>query len=315
MSPRRARQAVRRGGRARPPETPPAPSRARLRIYARLMRLHRPIGILLLLWPTLWALWIASRGTPDPFVLAVFVLGTVLMRSAGCVINDFADRAFDGHVARTRERPLVRGQVGEREALHLFAALSIAAGLLVLTMNRATIALSFAGLALAVVYPFMKRYTYLPQVYLGAAFGWAVPMAFTAASGQLPPLAWLIFCAVILWVLVYDTEYAMVDREDDLRIGIRSTAILFGDTDRVAIAALQILLILTLLLVGPQAGLRWPYQVGVGVGAALFGWQQWLIRQREPAACFAAFMHNNWFGFAVFAGIAVSYWRYPVAPG
>lgn len=284
---------------------------ARWRAYARLMRLHRPIGVLLLLWPTLWALWIASRGVPDPFVLGVFVLGTVLMRSAGCVINDFADRGFDGHVARTRDRPFAVGAVGEREALQLFAVLVALSGLLVLTMNRPTILLSFAAVGLAVLYPFMKRYTYLPQVYLGAAFGWGVPMAFTATTGTLPALAWLIFCAVVVWTLVYDTEYAMVDRADDLRIGIKSTAILFGDADRGVIAALQVLLLVNLVLVGLRAELAWPYYAGLGAGAGCLAWQQVLIRTRAPKGCFAAFMNNNWFGLWVFVGIAASYLRLP----
>ncbi len=282
-------------------------------VYLRLMRLHRPIGVLLLLWPALWALWIAAHGVPDLFVLSVFLVGTVVMRSAGCVINDFADRAFDGHVARTRERPLASGLVSERAAVRLFVALILFAGLLVLTLNRTTILLSFAAVGLAVIYPFMKRYTYLPQVYLGAAFGWAVPMAFTAVTGELPAIAWLIFCAVMLWVLVYDTEYAMVDREDDLRIGIKSTAILFEEADRLVIGLLQILFLVNLLLVGLQAELHWPYYVGVGLAGGCFVYQQILIRQRAPAGCFAAFMNNNWCGLSVFAGIVASYWRFPVS--
>ncbi len=277
--------------------------------YYKLMRLHKPIGILLLLWPMLWALWIASGGIPDPFVLSVFLVGTVLMRSAGCVINDFADRAFDGQVVRTRQRPLATGAVTETEALRLFVALVALSGLLVLTMNRLTIALSFAAVGLAVIYPFMKRHTYLPQVYLGAAFGWAVPMAFTAATFELPPLAWLMFCAVILWALVYDTEYAMVDREDDLRVGIKSTAILFGEADRLVIAFFQACLLLNLMLIGLQAKLRWPYYVSLGIGAGCFMYQQYLIRKRDPAQCFAAFMNNNWFGMLVFVGVVVSYWH------
>jgi 4-hydroxybenzoate polyprenyltransferase len=284
----------------------------RSRVYCRLMRLHRPIGVLLLLWPALWALWIAAQGVPDLFVLSVFLLGTVLMRSAGCVINDFADRAFDGHVARTRDRPLAAGLVTEREAVRLFVVLILLAGLLVLTLNRATVFLSFAAVGLAVIYPFMKRYTYLPQVYLGAAFGWAVPMAFTAITGGLPSLAWLIFCAVLWWVLVYDTEYAMVDRDDDIRIGIKSTAILFEDADRLVIGVLQSLFLANLVLIGLQAKLHWPYYVGVGLAGGCFVYQQILIRRREPAACFAAFMNNNWCGLCVFAGIAASYWRFPV---
>jgi 4-hydroxybenzoate polyprenyltransferase len=285
----------------------------RARLYARLMRWDRPIGALLLLWPALWALWIAARGIPDPFVLAIFLLGTWLMRSAGCVINDFADREFDGHVRRTRERPLAIGAVNDREAAWLFVFLIALAGCLVLTLNRPTISLSFAAVALAVIYPFMKRYTYLPQVYLGAAFGWAVPMAFTAVTGEVPALGWLMFIAVILWVLVYDTQYAMVDREDDLRIGIKSTAILFDDLDRIVIGLFQMLLLLNLSLLGHQAKLHWPYFAGLGAVAVCFIYQQFLIRRREPAGCFAAFMNNNWVGLIIFVAIAVDYWRYPTS--
>lgn len=280
---------------------------AHWRAYARLMRLHRPIGTLLLLWPTLWALWIAAEGVPDPFVLTVFVLGTLLMRSAGCVINDYADRDFDGHVRRTRDRPLAAREIPPRHALLLFAGLVLAAGLLVLTQNGLTIGLAFAALGLASAYPFMKRYTYLPQVWLGGSFAWSVPMAFAAQTGALPPLAWLLLSAVVLWVIVYDTQYAMVDREDDVKIGIKSTAILFDDADRHIIAGLQGLLLLDLWLVGRQAELGWPYQVGLAVATGLAVYQLWLIRDRDPARCFRAFLNNNWFGMAVFAGIALDY--------
>ena len=275
--------------------------------FARLMRLHRPVGILLLLWPALWALWLASDGLPDPWLLSVFVLGTVLMRSAGCVINDYADRHFDGHVTRTRERPLVTHAVTPGEALVLFGILVALSAGLVLTLNFPTILLSLAAVGLAMLYPFMKRHTHLPQVFLGAAFGWAVPMAFTAVSGELPPLAWLVFCAVVLWVLVYDTAYAMTDREDDLRIGIRSTAILLGDLDRPFIALAQGLMLLDLLLIGRQAGLGLAYGLGVTTATALFVYQQWLIRQREPTACLKAFLNNQWTGLAIFIGIAADY--------
>lgn len=278
-------------------------NRLNWRAYARLMRLHRPIGTLLLLWPTLWALWLAADGMPDPFVLTVFVLGTFLMRSAGCVINDYADRDFDGHVRRTRDRPLAVGEVEPKHALILFVVLVLVAGLLVLTQNWLTVALAFAAVALASAYPFMKRYTYLPQVWLGASFAWSVPMAFAAQTGTLPPLAWLLLSAVVLWVLVYDTQYAMVDREDDLTVGIKSTAILFDDADRLIIGLLQILLLVDLWLVGRQASLGAPYYAGLAVAAGLAAWQQWLIRDREPAQCFRAFLNNNWFGIAVFAGI------------
>ncbi len=280
---------------------------ANWRAYARLMRLHRPIGTLLLLWPTLWALWLAAEGLPDPFVLTVFVLGTLLMRSAGCVINDYADRDFDGHVRRTRDRPLAAREIPPRHALVLFVGLVLAAGLLVLTQNGLTIGLAFAALGLASAYPFMKRYTYLPQVWLGASFAWSVPMAFAAQTNALPPLAWLLLSAVVLWVLVYDTQYAMVDREDDLKVGIKSTAILFDDADRHIIGGLQLLLLLDLWLVGRQAELGWPYHAGLACAAGLAVYQQWLIRERDPARCFRAFLNNNWFGMAVFAGIALDY--------
>ena len=273
----------------------------------RLMRLHRPIGILLLLWPVLWALWIAAGGLPTMSVLGVFELGTVLMRSAGCVINDYADRNFDGHVQRTRERPLATGELSPRFALRLFAVLVLAAGVLVLTQNALTIALACVALPLAAIYPFMKRHTYLPQVWLGAAFAWAVPMSFAAQTGHVPALAWLMLSAVVLWVLIYDTEYAMVDREDDLRIGIKSTAILFADADRLVIALLQVLMLIDLVLIGGQAKLGLWFQLSLVVVAGMFAWQQALIRERAPAACFAAFMQNNWVGAVLFAGIAADY--------
>jgi len=279
----------------------------RLRQYALLMRLHKPIGIFLLLWPTLWALWIAGEGRPDPLVLVVFVLGTALMRSAGCVINDYADRDFDRHVARTRERPITAGRVGSREALLLFVVLALAAFALVLLLNWLTVMLSFAAAALAAIYPFTKRYTHLPQVVLGVAFAWAVPMAFAAQTGEVGRLAWLLFLAPVLWAVAYDTMYAMVDREDDLKIGIKSTAILFGDLDRLIIGLIQFTLLLDLWLVGRQAELGLFYLLGLAVAAGLSVYQQWLIRRREPQACFRAFLNNNWLGLAVFLGIVVDY--------
>ena len=279
----------------------------RLRQYALLMRLHRPIGIFLLLWPTLWALWIAGQGRPDARVLAVFVAGVVLMRSAGCVINDYADRHIDPHVRRTRDRPIAAGRVSPREALVLFCVLCLVAFALVLTMNRLTILLSLGGALLAAVYPFMKRYTHLPQVVLGAAFGWAVPMAFAAQTGGVPRVAWLLFVATLLWATVYDTLYAMVDREDDLKIGVRSTAILFGESDRAIVAVLQVLFLFTLVLAGREAGLGLYYAIGLLIAAGLSLYQQYLIREREPGACFQAFLNNNWLGAAVFAGIALDY--------
>ena len=281
--------------------------RAHLPDYARLMRLDRPIGILLLLWPTLWALWIAAGGVPDPGVLAVFIAGVVLMRSAGCVINDYADRHFDPHVARTRQRPLATGRVSPREALILFAVLCLLAFALVLTLNRLTVLLSLGGVALAILYPFTKRYTYLPQVVLGAAFGWAVPMAFAAQSGEVPQVAWLLFVANLLWTLAYDTMYAMVDREDDLRIGVKSTAILFGDLDRVIIGVIQVMALLALALIGQRQALGPYYYLGLLVAAGLAIYQQRLMADRSPEGCFSAFLNNNWFGAAVFAGIAATY--------
>ncbi|MSQ68303.1 MAG: 4-hydroxybenzoate octaprenyltransferase [Gammaproteobacteria bacterium] len=275
--------------------------------YWRLMRLHRPIGTLLLLWPALWALWIAAAGVPDRFVLAVFVGGTLLMRSAGCVINDYADRHFDGRVHRTRDRPLATGEISPAAALRLFGALVVAAGALVLTLNWLTVALALVAVPLAIIYPFLKRCTHLPQVWLGVAFAWAVPMAFAAQSGTVPPLAWLMLSAVVLWVLVYDTQYAMVDRADDRKIGIKSTAILFADYDRLAIGVCQLLLLADLVVIGRLAHLAGAFWLALLVATGLGIFQQWLIRRREPAACFKAFMSNNWLGGALFVGIAAHY--------
>jgi 4-hydroxybenzoate polyprenyltransferase len=279
----------------------------RLLQYAYLMRLHKPIGAMLLLWPALWALWIAGEGTPDPLVVFVFVAGVVLMRSAGCVINDYADRRFDPHVARTRDRPIAAGRVPPEEALILFAVLCLLALGLVLLMNRLTVWLSLVGAFLAVTYPFMKRYTHFPQVYLGVAFGWAVPMAFAAQTGAVPRAAWLLFLANVLWATVYDTMYGMVDREDDLKIGVKSTAILFGEADRPIIAIFQLLLILALVLVGQTVELGSYYYFGLLLATALAVYQQYLIRDRQPQACFRAFLNNNWFGAAVFGGILLDY--------
>ena len=275
--------------------------------YFLLMRLDRPIGIFLLLWPTLWALWIAAQGVPDSRVLVVFVTGVILMRSAGCVINDIADRDIDPHVRRTRQRPIASGQVSVSEALKLFAALCTLAFILVLMMNRLTILLAFVGAFLAATYPFVKRYTYLPQVYLGMAFGWSVPMAFAAQTGAVPVMAWLVFIATVLWATAYDTLYAMVDREDDLRIGVKSTAILFAEADRVIIAIIQGLLLLVLLLIGLRLQLGGFYYTGLLIALALTVYQQYLIRERQPDLCFRAFLNNNWLGAAVFAGLVLSY--------
>jgi len=279
----------------------------RLKDYALLMRLHRPIGILLLLWPTLWALWIAGEGNPGWHVLLVFVPGVVLMRSAGCVINDYADRNFDPHVARTRDRPVAAGRVSPREALALFAALCLVAFALVLTLNRLTILLSFAGAFLAATYPFLKRFTHLPQFYLGAAFGWGIPMAFAAQTGGVPPLAWVLFAANVFWAVAYDTAYAMVDREDDLKVGVKSTAILFGRHDRTLIFLFHIVTIALLAVVGTLAHLGLGYYAGLAVATGLAVYQQYLVRKRDRDGCFRAFLNNNWLGAAVFAGLL---WHY-----
>ena len=279
----------------------------RLIQYAILMRLNRPIGIYLLLWPTLWALWVAGEGHPNWLVVFVFASGVMLMRSAGCVINDYADRGFDPHVARSRDRPIAAGRVKPKEALVLFVVLCLSAFGLVLLMNTLTICLSLVGVALAASYPFMKRYTHLPQVYLGAAFGWAVPMAFAAQTGSVPKLAWLLFVATVLWATVYDTMYGMVDREDDIKIGVKSTAVLFGEADRAIIAIIQALFIGALLLVGQAADLGGYYYFGVLLAAALSIYQQYLIRNREPQYCFQAFLNNNWLGAVVFAGLVLHY--------
>lgn len=287
---------------------PRAPSwRERLGLYARLVRLDRPIGIFLLMWPALWALWIAGAGDPPWSVVLIFVAGVVLMRSAGCAINDFADRDLDGSVTRTRERPLAAGLIQPWEAVAVFAVLSLAAFGLVLLLNWQTIALSVIALGLAVIYPFMKRYTHLPQLFLGAAFGWAVPMAFMAITGAVPPVGWLLFAATVLWALIYDTQYAMVDRDDDLKIGIKSTAILFGRHDLLIIGLLQLLLLALLAWVGQLAGLGGWYLAGLGVAGALALHHQYLIRHREPRACFEAFLNNNYYGMAVFLGLVADY--------
>jgi 4-hydroxybenzoate polyprenyltransferase len=287
--------------------TQPPRLRERLAGYWVLVRADRPIGIYLLLWPAMWALWIAAAGIPPLWILLVFVLGTALMRSAGCAINDFADRDFDGRVARTAQRPLATGRVSPREAVGVFVLLSLVAFALVLTLNVQTIAHSFIAVALAALYPFTKRYTHMPQLVLGMAFGWAVPMAFTAIQNDIPPLAWVLFAATVVWALIYDTMYAMVDREDDLKVGIRSTAILFGRRDRLIIGLLQLLMLALLLKVGMMAGRGPVYLVGLGGGAVLFVYQQWLIRGREREACFKAFLNNHYFGLLVFAGLFVDY--------
>ena len=279
----------------------------RLDAYIQLSRVNRPIGIYLLLWPTFWALWIAADGIPPLNILLIFSAGVVLTRAGGCVINDFADRKVDGHVKRTAGRPLPSGRVSSREALYLFAVLMILAFILVLYTNYTTVLMSLGGLLLALCYPFMKRYTHLPQVVLGAAFSWAIPMAFTALEAELVPNAWLLFLANVLWTVAYDTYYAMVDRDDDLRIGVKSTAILFGDADRVIIGLLQGLSLLCLLLVGKNLGLSLWFYAGLAIAAGLFVYQAWLARERERDACFQAFLNNHYAGLAIFIGLVAHY--------
>jgi len=275
--------------------------------FVQLTRIDKPIGIYLLLWPTLWALWIAGKGSPSLTNVLIFVIGVFLMRAAGCVINDFADRKVDGHVKRTEQRPLVSGKVTSKEALVLFAILVGLSFALVLLTNTTTIWLSFGGLALAACYPFMKRYTYYPQVVLGAAFSWGMPMAFTAETGDLPAAAWLLYIANLLWTVGYDTYYAMTDREDDLKIGVKSTAVLFGDADRVIIITLQLMAVGCLMLAGARFELGLYFFIGLIVAAGCFAWQFWSTRNREPQACFKAFLHNHWAGLAIFVGIVVDY--------
>jgi len=279
----------------------------RARQYALLTRVDRPIGTYLLLWPTLWALWLAAEGVPGWHVLVVFVLGVIFMRAAGCAINDFADRGIDSHVQRTAGRPLATGAIRPFEAIALAVVLALIAFALVLTLNRLTIYLSIGAVILAALYPFSKRFTHLPQVFLGAAFSWAAPMAFAAETGSVPALAWLVFTVNLIWTVVYDTMYAMADRPDDERIGVKSTAILFGDYDRHMVGVLQVMTLLGLLLVGSRAELGGIYHVSVLGAALFFGYQQFLINDRNPAHCFRAFLNNAWVGLVVFAGVALDY--------
>jgi len=280
---------------------------SRISAGLQLIRFDRPIGTCLLLWPTLWALWTAAGGIPPWHLLAIFAVGTFLARSAGCIVNDLADRRFDGAVERTRNRPLVTGAISTGEALFLLAGLTLSAFVLVLFTNALTIALSFGGVALAAAYPFMKRHTHLPQIVLGAAFSWGIPMAFAAVLEELPPQLWLIYAANLLWTVAYDTQYAMVDRADDLRVGVKSTAILFGPMDTAMVATLQILALLALALVGRQFELGGVYYASLAVAAGLFVHQFRLTRDRSPDGCFRAFLNNNYVGMAVFLGIALHY--------
>ncbi|GEM_PF-37240 len=292
---------------SRLPRNPPAAGTpSRFGHYWKLMRADRPIGTLLLLWPTWWALWLAADGLPPLWTLFVFTAGVWLTRSAGCVINDYADRWLDPHVKRTKERPLATGAVSGREALALFAGLMLVAFALVLTMNALTIGLSFIGVFLAASYPYLKRYTHLPQVYLGMAFGWGIPMAFAAVQGEVPPLGWVLYGANILWSTAYDTWYAMVDRDDDLKVGSRSTAILFGELDLVIQGILYALFLGAMALVGQRAALGSAYWAALAVALAMVVYEFWLCRNREREPCFKAFLHNNWVGAVLFAGIVAS---------
>ena len=279
----------------------------RLQQYWLLARFDKPIGILILLWPALWALWVASNGKPDLWVLFIICSGVVLMRAAGCVINDYADRDFDTHVERTKQRPIAAGKVSPKEALILFVVLCLCAFVLVLQLNLMTIMLSFIAAFLAASYPFMKRYTNLPQAYLGIAFGFAVPMSFSAQTNTVPMVAWIMYLAVMLWALVYDTMYAMVDKEDDLKIGVKSTAILFGEKDRQIMAGLQLIIIFLLVIIGLIQQLGSFYYAGVVVAFGLSVYQQRLIFNRDKALCFKAFINSNYFGLAIFSGLALDY--------
>lgn len=281
---------------------------ARVADFLQLMRLNKPIGTWLLMWPTLWALWIAAEGVPGRSILLIFIAGVYVMRAAGCVVNDYADRHFDGHVKRTKDRPLATGRISETEAKWLFFGLVAAAFILVLLTNVFTVLLSLGGVLLAIIYPFMKRYTHLPQVVLGAAFSWAIPMSFGAVLGHVPLVAWLLFCANVCWTVAYDTQYAMVDRDDDLKIGIKSTAVLFGNADRLIIGLLQLATLALLAWVGWDVGLGGFFWLGLVAMGATFAHQQRLIRDRQRDACFQAFLNNFWSGLLMFAGIALSGW-------
>ena len=281
--------------------------REKLPNYIELMRLDKPIGILLLLWPTLSALWIAAEGVPDLLVLTVFTLGVIVMRSAGCVINDYADKDIDGRVRRTMGRPLATGALKGKDALWLFAALSTIALFLVLLLNMLTILMSIIGLFLAATYPFMKRYTHFPQVYLGMAFGWAIPMAFAAQTGNVPAIAWLLFLANIIWSIIYDTFYAMVDRDDDLLAGVKSTAVLFGNNDRVIIAILQLTFIVMMATIGRQLEMSFVYYLGLLISVGLFVYQQCLAWASGIENYLKAFLNNNWVGASFFVTIVAHY--------
>jgi 4-hydroxybenzoate polyprenyltransferase len=286
---------------------------SQLRNYGKLMRIDKPIGIWLLLWPTLWALWLAGEGTPDQGLFVVFVIGVFIMRSAECVLNDFADRKIDPYVERTRTRPLATGAVAPLEALTLFAALGLIAVGLATMLNKPAQILAVVGAVLTIVYPFIKRYVSIPQFVLGAAFGWAVPMAFAAQTGATPELAWLVFGITLVWAVIYDTFYAMVDREDDKKIGVKSTAVLFGEVDLFVIAGLQLVMLLGLIFVGFRAELGFWFYLSVAVAAAMMAWHLWLARDRQPAGCFQAFLKNHLIGMVIFIGIVLHYTFNPAA--
>jgi 4-hydroxybenzoate polyprenyltransferase len=287
---------------------------SQLRNYSKLMRIDKPIGTWLLLWPTLWALWLAGEGHPDQGLFVIFVAGVFVMRSAGCVLNDYVDRKIDPYVERTRTRPIASGAVAPAEALILFIALSLIAIGLATMLNRPARMLAIVAAALTVAYPFIKRYVSIPQFVLGAAFGWAVPMAFAAQTGQVSQLAWLIFGTALIWTVIYDTYYAMVDREDDRKIGVKSTALLFGDVDLFVIAGLQVLMLAALVLIGLRAELGFWYYLSVAGAAGLMAYHLWLARDRQPAGCFAAFLHNHNIGLVIFIGIVLHYAFTPITP-
>jgi 4-hydroxybenzoate polyprenyltransferase len=285
-----------------------------IRNYGKLMRVDKPIGFWLLLWPTLWALWLAGGGHPDQGLFAVFVIGVFVMRSAGCVLNDYVDRKIDPYVERTRSRPIASGAVTPGEALVLFVALSLIAIGLATMLNEPARMLAIVAAGLTVAYPFIKRFVSIPQFVLGAAFGWAVPMAFAAQTGETPQLAWLVFGAAVIWAVIYDTFYAMVDREDDKKIGVKSTAILFGEVDLFVIAGLQLLMLVTLVFIGLRAELGFWYYLSVVGAGGLMAYHLWLARDRQPAGCFAAFLRNHYIGLFVFIGIVLHYAFNPAAP-
>ena len=279
----------------------------KFKLYLLLIRLNRPIGIFLLLWPTLWGLWIASEGFPNTKILVVFLFGVFLIRSAGCILNDIIDKDFDKFVARTQNRPLASDKLSSIEAFIVAISLIFIAFLLVLTTNTLTVQLSFVAVILAGTYPFLKRHTYLPQFFLGLTFGWSIPMAFAATTNSIPKIAWLLLIANILWVVVYDTIYAMIDREDDLKIGIKSTAILFDDADRFIIGLIQSLVLIALIVIGQQASLNTIYYFSLIIGGCLFLYQLYLIRNRDQKKCMQAFLNNNWFGLVIFIGLFINY--------